>query len=98
MSVTTDSILVRDDVQATVALAEGVVVLSLRAGAYFGFNQVASEIWAMLASPRRVGELIDRLAETHDADGATIARDVTPFLQTLVENHLARMIEPDDHR
>ncbi len=98
VSVTIDSILVRDDEPAAVALADGVVVLSVRAGAYFGFNRVASEIWTMLAAPCRVGEIFKQLALTHDADGETIARDVAPFLQTLVENRLARVIDPGDGR
>jgi hypothetical protein len=98
LSVTLDSILVRDDEPTAVALAGDIVLLSLRAGAYFGFNRVASEIWSMLAAPCRVGEIFNQLAKTHDADGATIARDVTPFLQTLIENHLARVIDPGDPR
>ena len=74
----------------------GIVVLSVRAGSYFGFNRVASEIWHMLAEPCRVGQIFDSLAERHDVDAETLARDVTPFLQTLVENRLVRLIDPSE--
>ncbi len=45
MSVTIDSVLVQGKDLATADIDGGVVVLSVRAGAYFGFNGVASEIW-----------------------------------------------------
>ena len=68
MSVTIDSILVQDKEPTAADLDGGAVVLSVRAGAYFGFNQVASEIWTMLAEPCRVGQIFDSLSERHDVD------------------------------
>jgi len=52
----------------------------------------------MLAEPCRVGQIFGALAERHDVDVETLARDVTPFLQTLVENRLVRVVEPGDVR
>ena len=98
MSVTIDSVLVRDQEPTAADFDDGVVVLSVRAGSYFGFNRVATEIWNMLAEPCRVGEIFDALAEGHDVDEETLARDVTPFLQTLVEHRLVRVIDPGDVR
>jgi hypothetical protein len=98
LGVTVKSILIRDKEPTAAALDEGVVVLSVRAGAYFGFNRVATEIWSMLAEPCAVGEIFERLAEHHDVDDETLARDVTPFLQTLVEQRLVRVIDPGDMR
>ena len=98
MSVTIDSVLVRDQKPAAAELDGGVVVLSVRAGSYFGFNPTATEIWDMLAEPCRVGQIFGALAERHDVDVETLARDVTPFLQTLVENQLVRVVEPGDVR
>ena len=90
MSVTIDSVLVRDKELATADVDGRAVVLSLAAGSYFDFNRVATEIWGMLAEPCRVGEIFDRLSRRHDVDAETLARDVTPFLQTLVEERLVR--------
>ena len=39
----------------------------------------------MLAEPCRVSDIFHSLAKRHDVDTETLARDVTPFLQTLVE-------------
>lgn len=95
MNVTIDSVLVQDKEPKAADLDDGVVVLSVRAGAYFGFNRVAGEIWAMLAEPCRVGEIFGVLVEEHDVDAETVARDVTPFLQTLVEQGLVRFVDAD---
>lgn len=98
MSVTIDSVLVQDEEPKAAELDGDVVILSVRAGSYFGFNRVATEIWNMLARPCRVGQIFCLLAERHDVDADTLARDVTPFLQTLVENRLLRVIDPGDVR
>ena len=94
LRLTNDSILVRDAEPTTAAFDRSVVVLSVRAGSYFSFNAVAGDIWTLLAEPRSVGQIFDALAASHDVDAATLARDVTPFLQTLVERRLARLVEP----
>jgi hypothetical protein len=93
LSVTIDSVLVRDEEPRAVDLDDGVVVLSVRAGSYFGFNRVASEIWHMLGEPRRVGQVFDALSECHDVDAETLARDVTPFLLMLIEQRLVRALD-----
>ena len=68
------------------------------AGAYFGFNGVASEIWHFLSEPRRVGEIFNELSQNHEVDAATLSRDVLPFLQSLIDRRLAVQIDPDGLR
>lgn len=91
--VTIESVLVRDSEPVGADLDGGHVLLSVRAGAYFSFNPVASEIWQMLAEPCPVSEIFASLSDSHDVDAQTIARDVTPFLQTLVKHRLVRVID-----
>jgi len=98
LSVTIDSILVHESEPKAAVLDSGVVVLSVRAGAYFSFNSVASEIWTMLAEPCRVGGIFDRLAQSHAVDAQTLARDVTPFLQELLAHRLVRLVDPAQTR
>ena len=98
MRVTIDSILVQDQEPSAADFDEGTVVLSVRAGAYFGFNRVASEIWRMLVAPCRVGQIFDALLKCHDVQLDAVARDVTPFLQTLVEHRLVRVIDREQTR
>ena len=96
VTVTIDNVLVQDKELAAADLDGRVIVLSIRAGAYFGFNGVASEIWHMLSEPRRVGEIFDTLSQSHEVDATTLSRDVLPFLQTLIEQRLALHINRDD--
>jgi hypothetical protein len=94
LRVTIESILVQDKEPARANLEGGHVLLSVRAGAYFSLNPMASEIWQMLAKPCPVAEIFACLSDGYDVDKQTIARDVTPFLQTLVNDGLVRMIDP----
>lgn len=96
MSVTIDSVIVQDKDLPTADVDGDVVVLSIRAGAYFGFNGIGSEIWHMLSEPRRVGEIFDALSRSHEVDTATLSRDVLPFLDTLIARRLVRHIDRDD--
>ena len=98
MSVTTDSILVRDGTLAATDVGGRAVVLSLDAGAYFDFNEMASEIWRMLAEPCRVDDIFRSLGTQHGVDTATLNRDVAPFLQQLMEHGLVRRFAPEGMR
>jgi hypothetical protein len=98
VSVTIDSVLIQDKELAAADLDGRVVVLSVRGGAYFDFNGVASEIWHLLSEPRSVGELFDTLSQSHEVDATTLSRDVLPFLQTLIEQRLVLQIDRDDAR
>jgi hypothetical protein len=98
VSVKIDSVLVQGKDLATADIDGGVVVLSVRAGAYFGFNGVASEIWRIISKPCRVGEILSALSQNHDVSDAALSRDVLPFLQTLIDRDLALQIDPDGVR
>ena len=95
MNLSLDSVLVQDKTLPTAELDGRVVVMSLGAGAYFDFNRVGTEIWRMLAEPCPVGTIFDRLLKLHPVDKETLTRDVTPFLQTLLEQRLIRIIAPE---
>ncbi len=97
MSVTIDSVLVQDKDLATADLDGGVVVLSVRAGAYFGFNGSRAKsgtFFRSLAGSARSSAL----SQSHDVSDATLSRDVLPFLQTLIDRELALQIDPDGAR
>lgn len=96
LNITIDSVLVRDKKLAAADVDGCAVVLSLDAGSYFDFNQVATEIWRMLAGPCRVSRIFHALSNRHNVDTEALARDVTPFLQTLVDERLVRIIAPGE--
>ena len=98
MGVTIQSVLVRDKELAAADIDGRAVVLNLGAGSYFDFNRVATEIWHMVSKPCRVEKIFELLSEKHDVDTETLIRDVTPFLQTLIDYRLVRMIDPGETR
>ena len=98
LSITNDSVLVRDKGLAAADVDGRIVVLNLHAGSYFDFNRVATEVWCMLAEPCPVSKIFQSLSKRHDVDAETLARDVTPFLQALVEQRLARFVGADEMR
>jgi Coenzyme PQQ synthesis protein D (PqqD) len=98
ISVTGDTILVQDGEPIPATVDQDVILLSIRAGSYFGLNRVGGEIWNMLAEPKRVRQICDALLHQHDVDSETVSRDVIPFLQTLIERRLIRVVDPGDTR
>jgi hypothetical protein len=51
---------------------------------------------AVLAAPRRIGDIFDTLCQTHNAGMDVIQRDVTAFLRTLIDKKLVRVIRRRD--
>ena len=98
MIVTVDSILVQDREPVATTVDDEVVLLSMRAGSYYGFNRVGTEIWNMLAEPCPVVRILDELSQFHEVDRGTMTRDVTTFLQTLIDRRLVRMVDPENGR
>jgi hypothetical protein len=96
LGITVDSVVVRDSKLAAADIDGRVVVLSVGAGSYFDFNQIATEIWHMLAEPCRVSEMFQRLSKQHDIDAEIVSRDVTPFLRTLAKERLIRILTPGE--
>ena len=92
MRITVESILVQDEEPIATDVGGRVVVLSLRASSYFDFNPVATEIWRMLTEPCSVSEIFQSLSRLHDVDAESLARDVTPFLQSMVTHRLVRIV------
>jgi hypothetical protein len=62
------------------------VMMDIPSGLYYGLDDIGSDIWRRLESPRRFGELVDSLAAEYDADRGIIAADVQKLL-TLMATH-----------
>jgi Coenzyme PQQ synthesis protein D (PqqD) len=93
MTVGPDSVIVQEDELVAAEVDGEVVMLSERAGAYFGLDGVGSEIWRLIEEPRRVSELCGTLAQRYDVDAETLSRDVTAFLDALLARNLVRLVE-----
>ena len=98
MSLTVNSILVQEAGLSATEVDGRFVVLSLQAASYFDFNKVASEIWSLLSRPRRVDEILQELSQRHDVDIKVMTHDVMTFMQSLVAQHLVRIVAVEDAR
>jgi hypothetical protein len=91
-NVTPETIVVRDSEPTSVVVAGHLVLLSVREGSYFDFNEVGSEIWNMLGEPRRVLEICEFLSHNYAISAEIILTDVINFLQTLTAHNLITVI------
>jgi hypothetical protein len=93
VGITIESVLVRDQSLAMADLDGRATILNVHTSSYASLNAVATEIWALLARPSRVGDIFDTLSRRYDVDAMALSRDVLPFLQVLVERQLIREVE-----
>ncbi len=91
--VTAETILARDCELISTTVEQTAILLSVRAGSYFKLNRAGMEIWNLLQQPRRVREIIEVLAQSHAVDTEIVTRDVTVFLNKLVERRLLRVVD-----
>ena len=72
--------------QASAALENETVILSVRAGAYFGLDHVGSRIWALLQEETTLGAICDRVVAEYEVDEATAFTDLAALVADL-EHH-----------
>ena len=66
-----------------------IVVLNVVTGHYFGLDGVASHLWQLVQTPgASIGTIGDALGRDYDIDRPTIDRDVSSFIDDLLEHHL----------
>src|SRR5829696_6035866 len=91
MAIGPASIVIRDDAPLAATVDGEVVMLSLRAGAYFGLGVTGSEIWTLLERPRRVDAIVADLLDRYDCEAETCLRDTLAFLEDLLRRGLIRV-------
>jgi len=67
------------------------VALHVDNGTCYGFNVTATQIWAMIAEPKRMSELTQALAAEFDVDPQTCAAEVHDLLKDLEADGLVEM-------
>jgi hypothetical protein len=68
-----------------------IVMMVLDSGVYYGLDDIGSEIWRRLETPRTFVDLIDGLAADFDADRAVIAADVRELLTVMAEREVVSL-------
>ncbi|GAB4338321.1 MAG: hypothetical protein Kow0089_10170 [Desulfobulbaceae bacterium] len=67
---------------------EEMIVLHLPTGKYYTFNNTGHLAWQQLADGRDTEEITRGIMEKYDVDEETARRDLTVFINGLVEHNL----------
>ncbi len=75
---------------ATAEIDGELVMMNLNSNAYYGLDDIGSEIWGLLETPLTVSQLCQTLADMFDVGEKTLQEDVRSFLSSLLKE---KMIE-----
>lgn len=88
-----DSKVKRSEEPLQAGLDDEVVMMSVEKGSYYGLDPVGARIWEMLESSRTVREIVDNLLETYEVEQDVCERETISFLETLIEEDLAEVVD-----
>lgn len=70
---------------------EETVILDVQEGAYYVLNPVGARIWELIATPKRVEEVIDTLMDEYEVEKDQCTREVMELLQDLAGQGLVEI-------
>jgi Coenzyme PQQ synthesis protein D (PqqD) len=74
--------------QVSCELGGEAAILNLKAGVYYGLNEVGARIWKLIHEPKRVSEIRDTILEEYQVEPEQCEVDVMVLLQALLDNGL----------
>lgn len=95
-AITASTVVVATKGQVSSDLAGEAVILSLNTGMYYGLNQVGAQIWTLLSTPIRVGDICDRIVRQYDVEVDRCERDVLNVLGELAAHGLIEVADGMD--
>lgn len=63
-------------------------ILNLKAGVYYGLNEVGTRIWKLIQEPKRVSEIRNAILEEYEVEPHRCEADIMVLLQDLLDNGL----------
>ena len=92
MAFTRDSFVVLSDEQVSTSLGDETVILGMRDGVYYGLDAVGARVWALVASPRRVSDLVQAITREFDVAPERCEEDLLALLEELSARELVREV------
>jgi len=83
-----DSTVVASRDQVSSDLGGEAAILDLKAGTYYGLDDVGHRIWGLIQQPRSVGEIRDVLVDEYEVEPDRCEQDVITLLQRLADEGL----------
>ena len=68
------------------------VILDMKTGHYYGLDDIGTEIWEMVQSPRTVSEIIDVILDNYDVSPEQCEEDVISLLQNMVDEDILEIL------
>ena len=90
MTFTRESCVVVSDEQVSTTLGDEAVILGMRDGVYYGLDVVGARIWTLLATPRRVSDIVRTVSQEFYVSTEQCERDVLALLESLSDRELIR--------
>ncbi|MBI4815128.1 MAG: lasso peptide biosynthesis PqqD family chaperone [Deltaproteobacteria bacterium] len=75
----------------TADLGGELALLSIEKGHYYSLDPVGSQIWTLIAEPRTIKDVCDRLVARYAVSREDCERDVLAFLEDLTRERLAEI-------
>ncbi len=70
------------------------VLLSIDNGMYYGLNDVGTKAWKYLTDTGDVDDAVKGILTEYEVDESTLRADLNAFVQDLLRNELADVVEP----
>lgn len=86
-----DTMITRSGSLLVAQVHDETVMMDIPSGRYYGLDDIGSDIWKRLESPRKFGELVDALAAEFDAEHAIIAADVRKLLAIMASHRVVKI-------
>ena len=90
MPLTPASRVVVSDEQVHTSLGSEAVILGLGDGVYYGLDAVGARVWSLVATPRRVADIVALVIEEFDVAAERCEHDVLSLLDELAERRVIR--------
>lgn len=83
----TTKLIRRNDIM-TADMNGSAVTMDIMTGKYYNMGETGGVIWNMLEKEMTVKDLVAGLTKEYDISEETCIKDITPFLETLIEKGL----------
>lgn len=94
MTVELRSVVTRTPGLLSAPVDDEIVILNSDRDNYVGLDAVGRVIWDLIEQPGVVADLCQKLSRDFNATPEQIAADVLPFLTEIVDEGIARVVQP----
>ena len=94
MTLTADSVIVRNNDLPHTPLDSDMIVLNAASNAYVGLDDIGRQVWELLEQPCEVQSLVDRFVQEYAGSPEEIEADVMVLLDGLIKDGLVQIVAP----